>query len=416
MPNQNPEGGLRSHRTEFARENTFGSAPADPSMLKYSTTVTNFTWASDSVNEGQRGLGNADPANFHKGPESHELTITYDLEKWFTDGSSNAKDAAYDGLQRDSDNLLPNSHTVIDREDKSAIDAGQTVSGNTSYATRLYTVATGALVDEVAVTGDPSDSQPVTVELTYQAQKVRSYQVDQPDSSTLLTVKSTDSNDTTQTLTIESEGASTTEDVSLNGTTTESTSSQFGDIDAIHLDGEATGDVEVAINTGTQSSPTVGDKLAVINGSSTYNGVEGDLGVPALGSGSHESLSGSAELFIGDTIKRGGSAFNYELPSATVTVANNVETTERSSGYGMGLHPANREITMEASMFGESATHDMLTQHLKNTAQDIDWVLDGGTMTIKGAVLNEPGERAAEEGQAVMTTENTFLGKDVNFS
>lgn len=409
MANENPEGGLRNHRTEFARENAFGEAPTDPAFLKYSTTVSNITWSSDSANEGRRGLGSPDPHEFLKGPETHEVTVEYDLVKWLTDGSGNPEDAAYDGLARDGDNLLPNSHTIVDREEKASVSANQTVSGNAAYASRTYTVGKGALIDEAAVTGDPSDSQPITIEITYIVQKARSYQVDQPDSGTLLVVESTDTGDTTQSITIEDEGAATAETISLDGTTLVSTSSQFADIDALELSAETAGDVNVYINSGSATSPAAGDQLAEISGQVSYNGVEGDLGVPALGTGSHESLADpAAEVFIGDTIDRGGNPVPYEIPSATLEIANNIEETERSSGYGMALHPGNREITMEATMFGESMTHDMLTEHLQNVAKDIQWTLDGGSITLSGAVLQEPGERAAEEGQAVMTTDNSF--------
>lgn len=417
MSNTNPEGGLRNHRTEFIRESSFGTPGSNPSYLKYSDSINSFAWTSDSVNEGRRGLGSADPIGFLKGPETHEVVVSYDLVKWFTDGSGNAKDAAYDGMARDADQLFPNSHTIVDREDKLSISSDQTVSGNTSYDTRLYTVAKGAVIDEVAVTGDPSDAQPVQVELTYLAQKGRSYQIDQPGSSTLLTVKSSSANDTSQSVTIENEGAGTSESVTLNGTSLVSTSSTFGDIDAIELSGETDGTITVSINDGTNSSPTEGDALAKIEGKNTYDSVEGDLGVPALGSGSHETLSSpSVEQFIGDVIDRGGSNFAYEIPSATVTVANNVEETERSSSYGMGLHPGNREITMEATMYGDAMTHDLLQQHLENTAKNVTWKLDGGNLQLDNAVLQEPGERAAEEGQALMTTDNLFQADGLTFA
>jgi hypothetical protein len=416
MANDNVEGGLRDHRVEFARESDFGSAPADPSFLKYSTTIDNVTWASDSTVEDRRGIGSADPVGFLKGPESHEVTLSYDMMKWFVDGSNNANDAAYDGLARDSDNLLPNSHTIVDREDKGSIDADQTVAGNTSYATRIYTVAKGALIDEVTVNGDPSDSQPVTIDLTYTAQKTRSYQFDQPSSSTLLTVVSDDNGDSSQTVTIENEGAGNSESVSLNGTTVESTSVQFADIDAIELSAETAGTVSVSVNDGTNSSPTEGDTLAELDGTSTYDGVEGDLGVPALGSGSHEADPSGVETFIGDTIDRGGNNLAYEISSTSVTVSNNIETTERASGYGMGLHPGNREITLEATMYGESMTHDMIEQHLQTVAKNVTWNMDGGSLQLDGAVLQDAGDRAAEEGQAVMTTDNSFQADGITIN
>lgn len=412
-PNENPEAGLRNHRPEFIREGTFGQTPADPSILKYSKIITNFAWTSDSVNEAQRGLGNADPQGFIKGPETHEATVGYDLVKWI----SATGDAAYDGMVRDSDQLLPSSHTVLDREDKGTINANQTVSGETARPTRIYTVGKGGLVDEVTMTGDPSDAQPITMELSYLMQKTRSYQIDQPSGSTPLVVSSSSSNDTSQSISIESEGAETSETLTLSGTTAVSTSSSFGDIDALSLSAETEGDITVSINSGTTSSPSAGDALAKIAGKSTYNGVEGDLGVPAMGSGSREDVSSmSVETFIGDVISRGGNPFPYEISSATLTVSNNVEDTERSSGYGMALHPTNREITLEATMFGESMTHDMLMQELQNIEKDITWQLDGGTITLPGSVMDEPGERAAETEQAVMSTDNTFQPTGISFS
>lgn len=408
QPNENPEAGLRNHRPEFIREDTFAVTPSDPEILKYSHTMTNVTWASDSVNEPQRGLGDADPKGFIKGPETHEHTIGYDLVKWFTPTG----DAAYDGMARDSDQLLPFSHTILDREDKGQINSNQTISGNTARPTRIYTVGKGALIDEVAMTGDPSDAQPVTMELSYLAQKSRSYQIDQPTSSeapTALDVVSSDASDTSQTLTIESEGATTTEQVTLNGTTTVTTTSTFSNVDALSLDTETVGDVTVSISGG--------DAISIIQGKVSYRGVEGDLGVPALGSGSREDVSGQpVETFIGDQISRDGVEYPYEISSATLTVANNIEETERSNGFGMALHPGNRETTMEATMFGEAMTHNLLVQELTNEIDDITWQLDGGTVTLPNSIMDEPGERAAEAEQAVMTTDNTFQSEGLSFS
>lgn len=413
QPIRNPEAGLRNHRPEFIREDSFGVTGVDPSILKFSHTMNTFTWASDSVNEPQRGLGDADPKGFIKGPETHELTIGYDLVKWF----SPSGDASYDGMARDADQLLPSSHTILDREDKGQVNSSQTISGNTARPTRIYSVAKGGLIDEVAMTGDPSDAQPVTLELSYLAQKSRSYQIDQPTSDQLLAATSSSSEDTTQTLTVESEGAAQTEDITLNGTSVVSTTNPFGDIDALSLSGETTGDISISINDGTESSPTVGDTLSNIRGQESYRGVEGDLGVPALGGGSREDVSSSTvETFIGDQISRDGTEYPYEINSATLTVANNIEETERSNGFGMALHPGNREITMEATMFGETMTHDMLMQELLNNTEELTWQMDGGTITLPGTIMNEPGERAAETGQAVMTTDNTFMTSGISFS
>lgn len=418
MPQQvnNPEAGLRNHRTEFVREDSIGVIPTDPEYKLYSDTITETSWAPDATNSARRGLGDADPTEFMRGPETHEITVVYDLVKWL--GSATG-DAAYDGIARDDDNLLPSSHAFIDREDKSQIASESTVAAaGTARGTRLYTVGKGGLIDEVALTGDPSDSQPISVELSYVFQNVRTYQIDQPDSQTYLVVSSSSSNDTSQSVTIEDEGSTTSETLTLNGTSVVSTSSQFSDIDAVHLDSETEGDVTVSMNTGTEASPTEGDALMTIKGSDSYNGIQGDRGVPPMNSGTREQPGdlGDVETFLGDVIRRSASPVPYEIQSMTLTISNNIETSERVEAFGLAVYPGNRNITAEATVYGETATHDLLEDHLTSVATDISWEMDGGTVTIQQANLTEPGERAAETGQAIMTTDNTFTGTGISFN
>lgn len=505
---QRPEAGLRDHRVDFVREEAFGDPGSDPDFLKYSTTIYELTWTPNSVVEPQMGIGSPDPSTFLKGPETHEVTVAYDLVKFlsqvldpsssstlgvqstdsgdtdvdvtiksldestqetittdgtdgttFTTGSTSfdsvysveidsaasgdievytddsgspgnklatlesgdtsveaPDDASFDGLQRDRDNLLPNSHTLVDREDKGSIDQDSTVSGNSDRDTRIYKVGKGGQVDEVSIVGDPSDAQPITVELSYLFQKVRSYQIDQPDGDSLLYVKSDDSDDDSQSVKLEDEGANTTETVSLNGTTAVSTSNQFGDIDAAELTAETEGDITIGVNTGSETSPTEGDALMVIKGKDSYDGVEGDLGVPVVDSGSRETTSslGSYEQFIGDRILRASSPFPHEIPAATIEVANNVEETEQSSTYGMALHPGNRELTLVTTVFGESATYHNLIDHLTADTNDLTWEMDGGDVVLEGCALTEPGDITAEEGGAVMSVENTFRAQGLS--
>ena len=422
MPTQpeNPEAGIRNHRLDFGRESEFGVLGADPELLKYSKAFTAWNWSSSSIIERVGSAGSVDPVDQEKGPEEHDLTVTYYLCKWFVDGSD-ANDAAYDGLMRDADNLLPNSHTVVDRETREIIAGENTHNGSTARPTRFYRVGRGSLIDEVTVTGDPSSAQPTQVNLAYKTQYVRPYQVDQPtdgEGDVMVAVESSDASDTSQTVTIEDEGAATTVSLSLDGTTLVSDATTFGDIDSVELSAETTGDVTVYINEGTDSSPTAGDTLTVLYGADSYDGIEGDTGIPALGAGSRETTAslGDYEKFIGDRILRDSTPYAHEIPNAELVVTNNIETTERGSGFGMAIHPGNREITLMAAMYGEATTYDMLDYHLRNEEKDHEWEMDGGTLTIEGAHLHEPGEPAAEEGNAVLTTENNFRGNGISIS
>lgn len=413
------ESGLRNYRIDFAREASFGDWGADPAFLYYSPVINSFSWESENAPAERRALGSADPVEYQKASESHSFTIEYDMEKWLVDGSGNAEDAAYDGLARDGDNLLPNSHTVVTREDKGAIPEGATVDGASgSKATRIYSVGQGGLIDSVTLTGEAEDAAIVTVELEYMVHKARTYQIDQPDASTELVVYSTSANDTTQTLTIEDEGGATAEDVPLDGTNLVTTTSTFGDVDALELDAQTEGDVVVAVNSGTTTSPAEGAQLAEINGANTYGGNEGDLGVPALGAGSRETLPTDPvyQSFVGDNIQRGNSDIYHTISSMSVSAENDLEDMEVTETYGVELFPGSRELTAEATMFSEVASHDNLVEHLEVVEGDIDWTLTGGTISLLSAVLSEPGAREVEEGQAVMTLDNTFTAQGLNIA
>lgn len=414
MPTKS-EGGLRNHRIEFIRESTTGTVPTDPAWNLYSDTVRSVEWGPDTQIETVRGIGDAAPSQFFKGPETHELTVTYDLQQksgtgdTLYDGTS-SNDAAYDGMVRDSDQLLNETHSFVDREDKTSISAEETINGSTSLDTRVYTVGKGGYISEVTLTGDPGSDQPIQVELTYQFEKIRSYQIDQPSSGTTLDVSSSDSNDTSQTLTIEDEGAGTTEDVSLSGTSTVSTSSSFSDIDALELDSETAG--TVTVNDGTND-------LAKIDGSSSYSGIEGDLGVPALGSsGSHASAIGeSFEVILGDSIEQpSGTDLAYDVNSVEFTVSNNIEQMNRTDSLKQRLFPGGQDIEVTATILGETESHNQILDHLQVSTNNVRWTISGGYVEATSASLTDPGSRTVESGQAAMTLDNTFTGQGVTIS
>jgi len=89
---------------------------------------------------------------------------------------------------------------------------------------------------------------------------------------------------------------------------------------------------------------------------------------------------------------------------------------EVSDGYGMSLHSGNRNVTMEATLFGENTTYDLVKDHLQNVGKDIEWTMDGGSLTVDTARLTGPGDVAKEEGQAVMTTDNEFTGESLTIA
>lgn len=411
------EGGIRPQRAEFAREATTGEFVSNPTYLLYSDNITGLSWSPSAGIAARRGIGDPDVAEHFNGPEEHEVTVGYDLQKFPVDGSGNPDDATGDGIVRTADNELVNTHNINVRERNDAIPAEETWNGANTHDTRLFLAGRGGYVSDVTFTGDPGSDQPVTVELTYSFEKVREYQVDQFTSASNgeVGVVSTDSGDTSQTLTVESEGAATTEDIALNGTTIVWSSSSFNDLDALHLDAETAGDVEVYQNEGTTASPTQGDLLATIRGSSFYGHGEGDLGVPALGTGSHASAIGTSyETILGDTIERPeNTGLALEINSVEFSVSNDLDSREQVERPVMSMDAGDRNVEATATIVGATESVHSAEQHLGNRGNAFLWYLDGGLLQADAARLTDFGGVDKSSGEAAMSLDNSFEGQGV---
>lgn len=406
----NDEGGLRNQRIEVARETTTGVFPNDPDYGTYSDTITSFEWSPSPGIAERRGLGSPDVDEFYNGPEEHEITVEYDLQRFLVDSNGDPLDYAGDGVVRDGNNALPNTHAVVNREENLDVPADETVNGSNSKDTRLYVVGVGGYISEVGLNGDPSSDQPVTVSLTYQFEKVREYQVDQPDASTSLELVSTSDDDTFD-VEVESDDGATTETITLSGTTTASGTESFETIDALDLQGEPTGDITVT-ESGT------GDDLAVIRGANFYGHGEGDEGIPALGAGSHASAIGSTyETILDDTLERPtGTPQAHEINSVELTVSNDISSRERLNTPRMSMSVGNREVSLATTVVGPTESVKKAEQALGNVANNIVWTLDGGSITVENAPLTDFGGVSKTEGEAAMSLDNTFTGETVSVS
>lgn len=397
MANQatSPDSGISSHRVEFVRENAPGETPADPSWNLYSDTLeTALQIESDAQIEAQRGVGDVNISGHFAAAEDHSASIEYHLQNFFVDASGDPLDAAGDAIVRDANGGVKNTHTIVDRLDKGD--------------TRVYRVARGAYPNIDELSGDPGTGLPMVLALEYEAKRIRSYKVGQPAGETL-DVESTSSNDTTQTLTIESDNASTTETVDLNGTTVQTTTATFDSIDALSLDAETEGDVIV--------SDSSGNELARINGTNSYNGAAGDLGVPALGAGSHASALGTDyEHFLDEQITRGGANLAAEVRSASFSVDNNYDKAGMMGTTEQAVHIGQQDVEFTATVAGNFAQHENLSEHLTTAEFDIVWTFSGGSVTFSSAVLTDLGDIGPSAGDVISTIDNTFQPKGVSVS
>jgi|GEM_PF-2008419 len=400
------EGGLRPQRAEFVRETAYGEVPTDPAWERFSDAPQTVTLMPDANTERQDELGNPRAAGFFANSETHELEVVYHLQRWLADGSGDPVDAAADGILRDADNAVKNSHSALFREEHTN-DAGTASSGR-----RIYYVCKGGKIDEVDIPFVTDRSLPIETTLTYNFQKIRGYSISQPSASTTLDVESTDSSDTSQTLTIENEDAGTTEDVSLDGTTTQTTTGSFSDIDAAELDAETTGNVLIKDGSG--------NTLLTIYGQDAYEHGEGDLGVPALGAGSHASAIGSSyEVFSGDTLQAttgslGGTG--ARIISGGLTVSNNLDNDAQESTPQRYWYAQAQDIELGAEVAGPVANIETIRQQLQSVAFDVEWVADGGSITMTGGKNMDPGDVAKEVNAARDTMDSTYEFAGISLS
>jgi len=392
------ESGIRDRRIEWVRETSRGETPADPAWQLFSDRMINFEANAAAQYDDSYAIGDEDPKAIERGPEDHTLTVGWRLQRWFVDGGGAAQDPAGYGLVRNADHALE-SLSVLDREDRHS-------GGADANGFRLYTHAVGAVAGTVTITLDPDTGEPIPVSVEFTCEKIRSYRIDQPAAPTTLQVVSSDPADATQTVTIEDDGGATSEDVALNGDTPVTTVATFASIDAVHLDGEAIGDVTISDGAGTI--------YMVIRGSASYQGIEGDLGVPSLGGGSRGAAIGTTfEKFIDDSITRGGSALAVDIVSGEIRVDNGLDTSPRGGTYRRRIEAGQRQTEMTSTLVGEAQSHDDWEDHLRQVESDIVWTASGGTITLSSATLREAGARAIAPDLVIAQRDNTFRAQGI---
>lgn len=408
---QTPESGLRVDRVWALKESITGQIPADPVWQYHSDNYLNITWSPSPGPERRDTLGSPDPADWDVGNQEHELTVAYHQQRPVVDSSGNPDGFVADGMMRDSSNQIPNTHAMLARETRPVSpDDPSDVDG-----ARTYTVMKGGYPDP-NLEGDPENGEPIPTELTYTAEKIRSFEILQPASGTLLTVKSTSADDTTQTISFEDEGGSTTGSVTLNGTTVESTTASFDNINAAELDAETDGDVIISINDGTETSPTEGTTLMTIRGALHYSNddqpLEGDLGVPVLGSGSAPSTIGTSfEHFLGDSVQRNAEDIAFDLNNVTFEVDNNYDPTPREDSTRYRITEGNRDATLSSEVIGHRASHAHIMDSLASVGADLVWTMSKTELTVNGATVTSALERTRESDQAAAQPSVEFEGK-----
>lgn len=376
------ENALQDIRLEWVAESTTGEFPADPSWNAFSNEVTEFGYTPDGNKEPRDIVGQIDPTAHDRATEGVQATINYRQARFPVDSSGNVQDPIAYPITEDSSTNYP-SHTVVGRQD-------HTEGGADGGGYREFVVISGARPVGATFDGDPSATEPIPQELSYEAERGRTHIVHQPSSSTELVVKSTASGDTNDVI-LESEGASTTETVTLPGTSTNTveTTGSFGDIDAIEVQGEHAGDITVGTSDGSGSIDVELTETA-FTGTDT-DGIDSIQGIPALGSGSHAStISETGPQFLGTSTDYGGSTLADRVHTLSLTVEREVSREPKQTTRRESIDIGPRSVSIDADLAGPYETATRIKQHFRDKSGDLVWTYESGeTITAKNAEITD---------------------------
>lgn len=389
------ENALQDVRAEWVEETTPGTPPSNPSWNRFSDYIAGYTWGGDAGVQGQNVVGQGDFADHFRGSEEHDLEINYWMQRFPIDASGNIQGPEAVPMEHDY-NTDYDSHTVVIRREV-------TEGGVDGAGFREFIVAVGARPTSITIDGDPSASEPLPEQLGYTAEQVRQYVVHQPADGTQLDLASTSANDTMD-VTIESEGGSTTETVTLSGTTTVTTTSSFSDIDAIYVASEPEGDITAKDDAGNDllEDPIVG---------SNTDNVEGYQGIPALGTGSHASAIGTdpeSYLFLGTSVTYGGGTLSDRIHTFNFSVEVDVTLEPQQGTRSPAVDVGPRTVTFEADVAGpyESAAENY-NYYVTDTG-DIVYTLPDGDITGKNATRVDTDDVDRSAGDANQLYGETF--------
>lgn len=393
-------------RAEWVAESAFGEPPDNPEWNRYSDYLKlGPDWGGDPQTEGDRAQGSSDFYDHYRGQENHPLAFSYIMQRFPVDASGNVVGPEAIPILNDGASYYP-SHTVVYRQEV-------TDGGNFGAGFRSYVVNLGARVGSVTFPGDASNNLPIELDVSYEASYGRTHLIHQPDSATTLDIVSTSDEDTFDVV-IESEGAGTTDTVTLTGTTTVTTTESFGDIDAIWCESEPVGDISVTDGSGTDilEDPFVGTDG---DGRGGY-----ERGVPPLGSGSHASAIGTDPRnyhFLGTDQMWGGSnpaisAGNAGgVETADLTVELDMSPEPRTGSPFPAVVPNTRTVTVELTNRGKFESYAVMKRKLDGYAADFVYEFPGdgsggtpATITAKNAQVTDSDnyQRDASEGTISM--------------
>ena len=417
MPRANWESGLKNFAAGWVRETDTGLTPSNPAWARFSDSLQSITWSPEITVVPIRGLGVLDPTSFSRTTESHGLTLSYYTQQPLNAGALN------DGLNRDADNLLGASHSVLIRESRT-VDGGVLDGGQS-----IFTHLVGGWIESVVLDGQVGTGEPILVTLGYQGELGRSYRIDQPKAATVMvSAVSTAAADTGSTKKVTIEGRvgnnlKDTEELTLNGSSKVTGTKAFASISAVYWSGSK--DPVGRINITTDETGKASSIIAVIDG--TASG-EVAKGVPLQGTTglfppaaliADPEYWGQDEAAItygtGAVVETGGL-----LRSWSLSIANDLRQEPQAGSRRQVIIPQFRTAEFSVETAGPSETHERIERLVKGGALDLKLALDGGgtnkNITLTNAELTAGPVRSYEVGEGIIVVSATYTGKGITVS
>jgi hypothetical protein len=406
MSNAPVESGLQDMRVEWVPETTPGTPPTDPEWNAYSREIDELTSSMDGQKEATSSLGFRDFIELYRGVEEASVTLNYSQYRFPIDNSGTVVDPIAIPVTRDANADYP-SHTIVGRREVSG-------GGADGAGYREFLVVMGARPVSASFDGDPSAAEALPQELGYDnAEKARPHIIHQPSSSGTLVVRSTDSNDTNS-VTIESEGGSTTTDVSLPGSdpNTVATTTDFDDIDSVWVDGEHAGDIMIGTDDGSESID-VELLQKPLTGTNT-DGVDSVAGVPPTGSGSHATPTWADQgtIFLGTTNEWADGVLGERVHTLSGSVEHDVSAEAQAETRRPAIDVGVRTVEFDADLAGPYESAEKIKAHFRDKSGDLVWAF-GDDPTVDPS--NADKKIVAHNAEIIDAPDFTRTAEDTNY-
>lgn len=428
------ESGLRRTSAYWTQETETADGtpetPADPTWKLWSKSVNNEGGESGTEHYESLGIGDAVAVDKTHATESHERTIAYDMFRFPVDASGNPQSPLYYGSVRNIDNQFAAtlSHLkVVERastvetstqhyryfEEMGNTHPGTDPGAPSGRASRQEIYGRGGRIDEIVPNANPSDAALITVEATVLFEKLRMYQIEQPETE-YIHVRSTDASDTEVPVQIEDVDGVGEEVLTdaADGTLTTASTSEYDSLRVWVPDSHA-GTIEVYGDdgSGTDAPGEPAQLLTYIRGENTYEGIDYDRGAPMVGEGSFETENALPEEGASALKSAGvwdGSPAAQKILGTEISISNNTETSEPAGTFSPDIQPGTMEVELTSNVYGETESTDKFADHIEGREGELVIPTTLGDIVFPRAYVSSGGEPEQEAGTSILEVEVVF--------